>query len=188
MTTLWKILYIRLCNAYYQRGGVECISKPSARPCSCTVLSFLRSILVHHHRHCSSHTNPLFSRFALVFGCVRDMHTSQNDCLWHAFSTGSQRRRKGHGTQDGSAGSPAGAATQESCAPPALGPLCDYAIILQAKGPADLRRDRPSGYNQVGPGPLPLARLDRYLLLHLQGDKKLRKGENQAIGQPKVAV
>ena len=52
----------------------------------------------------------------------------------------------------------------------ALGPLCDYAIILQAKGPADLRRDRPSGYNQVGPGPLPLTRLDCCLLLHLQGN------------------
>ena len=52
----------------------------------------------------------------------------------------------------------------------ALGPLCDYAIILQAKGPADLRRDRPSGYNQVGPGPLPLTRVDCCLLLHLQGN------------------
>lgn len=52
----------------------------------------------------------------------------------------------------------------------ALGPLCDYAIILQAKGPADLSRDRPSGYNQVGPGPLPLTRVDCCLLLHLQGN------------------
>lgn len=60
----------------------------------------------------------------------------------------------------------------------ALGPLCDYVILLQEKGPADLSGNWPSGHHQVGPGTLPLTCLDRCVCLHLQGNQKLRKGEN----------